>query len=95
MREQEQYEHGVPEYKEQPYSEPLLPENDRDEEDAPPSLTREQQSDLIWVQEAKQMYAESTDYMRNSLSKQWEDSWRMFRNEHPSGSKYHMPSYRS
>ena len=94
MREQDQYEHGVPEYEEQPYNEPLGVDDTRDP-GKPAEVTPEQASELQWMLDARQMYNDSTDYMRNSLTKQWEDNWRMFRNEHPNGSKYHMPAYKN
>lgn len=47
-----------------------------------------------WLQMAKDAYSDSTDFLDTNYRKRWEDSLRMFRNEHPSDSKYNLENFR-
>ncbi len=46
-----------------------------------------------WLDIARKTYEDSTSYMNANLRHQWEDNIRMFKNKHPSGSKYNTELY--
>ena len=49
--------------------------------------------DASWLKRAQAAFRSSTTYMDNNLRKGWDDSIRMFNNQHPSDSKYNSPAY--
>jgi len=47
----------------------------------------------IWLQRAKTLYQDSTDYYKASLFPSWSQSIAHFKSEHPDGSKYSQDAY--
>ena len=91
MREQENYEHGAGEYHEEPYTEVPDEIDDRHDDVIDETDSLEEH----WLKRARTVYSHSTDYLTNSLRYSWERNWRLFRNEHPSDSKYGKPAYKN
>jgi hypothetical protein len=50
--------------------------------------------DRDWLQIARQSHTASTDFMNGDLRIEWENSLRMFNNQHPAGSKYSSEAYK-
>jgi len=48
-----------------------------------------------WLNRARQLYEESTDYYQTSLFQSWRDNIAHFRSEHAPGSKYNKDAYRN
>ncbi len=51
-------------------------------------------SDVDWLQLAKDAFNSSTTWMDSNYRLNWDDSLRMFNNQHPSDSPYHKDIYR-
>lgn len=51
-------------------------------------------SDAVWLQRAKTLYQESTDYYQASLFSRWSASVSHFKSEHAPGSKYTQDAYK-
>ena len=101
--EQDAYEYGADPYVEPPNNPPPPEIDDRDEslrsadDDASTTIGEgdaEHDSETLWLQRARTTYANSTDYITNSLRHTWERNWRLFRNQHPNDSKYFSDTYR-
>lgn len=50
--------------------------------------------DAGWLEKARDAFKSSSSWLDGSMRQQWERSIKLFKNEHPSGSKYQSAAYR-
>lgn len=68
---------------------------ERELDDEEKGRNEAEEGEVDYLQVANASFEASTDYMRTSLTAQWERNLRMWQNRHPQGSKYDSDDYRA
>lgn len=73
---------------------PQLKKEDYVDDTTPEAPKREREAEPDWLKRARDAYQFSTSYIDSNYRKNWEDSIRVFNNQHTSDSKYNTELYR-